>query len=201
MSDNQDQLTNGEPGGKRRMISEEDIESRSSPAKDLLASGVILAFSVFAMVLSARLKNPGSLQTHPGLLPFLTGFTLSLMGLGLGLSALRKGGAEALWRAKAGVLPGLLGNEEARRALLLIAIIALYVLVADLVTFDLRYPTGLFVLRFSSFELVSIVALILILRFFWRAPLWRCSAVSVVFIILLASIFRYGFHILLPGAD
>ncbi len=64
-----------------------------------------------------------------------------------------------------------------------------------------RYPTRLFVIWFSSYEAVSISILAVVLRIFWRALPWRCALVAVVFVIALASVFRYGFHILLPGAD
>ena len=180
---------------------EEEGESRSSPRKDLLAAAFIAALAVFAIVLAARLPNPGGPFTHPGLLPFLTGLTLLAMAAGLGFSAVRDGGAKALLQGRAAGASGFFGREDGRRTLLLIAIIALYVLLADLVTFDLRYPTQFFVVQFSSYEAISIAILTMVLRIFWRAPLWRCLLVSVVFVIALASVFRHGFHILLPGAD
>ena len=39
-----------------------------------------------------------------------------------------------------------------------------------------------------------------ILRIFWRASLARCGVVSLIVVVALASIFRHGFEILLPGA-
>ncbi len=188
-------------GGPTPIISEEEGETRSSPRKDLLAAGCIAALAVFAIVLATRLPNPGGPFTHPGLLPFLTGITLLAMAAGLGLSAVRDGGAKALFQRSADGAPGIFGHEDGRRTLLLVAIIGLYVLLTDLVTFDLRYPTQFFVVHFSSYEAISIAILTTVLRIFWRAPLWRCLLVSVVFVIALASVFRHGFHILLPGAD
>ncbi len=192
---------NSSGDGPTPIIGEEETETRSSPRKDLLAAAFIAVLAVFAMVLAARLPNPGGPFTHPGLLPFLTGLTLLAMAAGLGRSAVRDGGARALFEGRADGAPRFFRDEEGRRTLLLIAVIALYVLLADLVTFDLRYPTQFFVIQFSSYEAISIAILTAVLRIFWRAPLWRCLLVSVVFVIALASVFRYGFHILLPGAD
>ncbi len=191
----------GGGGGESPLISGEENLAATSPAKDLVAVAVIAALSVFAMVLAVRMPNPGGPFTHPGLLPFLTGLSLLAMVAGLGGSAVREGGAKSLFRRRWRGTWGLLGNDESRRTLLLVAIIGVYVLLADIVTFDIRYPTPLFVIWFSSYEAVSIPILALILRIFWRAPWWRCALVAGVFVIALAAVFRYGFHILLPGAD
>ena len=187
--------------GKAPRFGGEEHLARTSPGKDLVAVALIAALSVFAMVLAVRMPNPGGPFTHPGLLPFLTGLTLLAMVAGLGVSAVREGGAKSLFRRRGDGAPRLLGDEESRRTLLLVVIIGLYVLLTDIVTFDLRYPTPLFAIWFSSYEAVSIPILALILRIFWRAPRWRCALVAVVFVIALAAVFRYGFHILLPGAD
>ncbi len=191
----------GGGGGKAAAFGGEEDLAEISSGKDLVAVALIAALAVFAMVFALRMPNPGGPFTHPGLLPFLTGLTLLAMVAGLGVSAVRKGGARSLFRRRWRDAPRLLGQEESRRTLLLVVIIGLYVLLTDIVTFDIRYPTPLFVFWFSSYEAVSIPILALILRIFWRAPWWRCALVAVVFVIALAAVFRYGFHILLPGAD
>ncbi len=201
--DRDDNSGAGDGGGDGQSphISGEEHLAATSPEKDLVAVAVIAALSIFAMVLAVRMPNPGGPFTHPGLLPFLTGLSLLAMAAGLGLSAVREGGAKSLLRRRWRGVASLLGGEESRRTLLLVGIIGIYVLLADIVTFDLRYPTRLFVFWFSSYEAVSIPVLALILRIFWRAPWWRCALVAGVFVIALAAVFRYGFHILLPGAD
>ena len=199
--DEKSRAGDGDGDGKAPAFGGEEDLAMTSAAKDLVAVALIAALSVFAMVFAVRMPNPGGPFTHPGLLPFLTGLTLLAMVAGLGLSAVREGGAKSLLRRRWRGVPSLLGDEQSRRTLLLVGIIGIYVLLADIVTFDLRYPTRLFVIWFSSYEAVSIPILALILRIFWRAPWWRCALVAGVFVIALAAVFRYGFHILLPGAD
>ena len=152
------------------------------------------------MFLAIRLQVPDSLFTAPGLLPFLTGLTLLLMALGLGIKAVRQGGAAAIRQRPYQGMRTYIADEENHRALLLVGIIVVYVILIELLAFDLRLPTPVFVIRFSSYELVSIVALTLILKLFWRGTVPRCFLVSAVWVIALASVFRYGFHILLPGS-
>jgi hypothetical protein len=184
-----------------RILSEEQGGVRSTPRKDLIAALCIAAFSIFAMVLAVDLPNPGGTFTHPGLLPFLTGLTLLAMAVGLGISAVRAGGAKAL--LDGGDDEALLVDEreEGRRTLILVVIIGIYVYLADIVTFDLRLPTPLFVFQFSSYEAVSIPVLAVVLNIFWRKPPWRCLLVATVFVVALTAVFRHGFHILLPGSD
>ena len=80
------------------------------------------------------------------------------------------------------------------------AVLVGYVILAGQFSFNLRVPTPFFVFQFSSWEAVSMPILAAILRFFWRAPIWKCGLLSVGMIFLLAGIFRYAFHILLPAA-
>ena len=187
--------------GKAAFVGEDGDDDRSSPRKDLVSAGVIALLSVAAMVFALWLPNPGNFFSAPGLLPFLTGLSLFVMAAALAAGALRAGGRDIFPLFPGGGVRAYVRDGENRRTLLLIVIIVVYVAAADLVSFDLRYPTGFFVLRFSSYELVSIPALALILRIFWRASALRCTLVSLVAVIALASVFRYGFEILLPGAD
>jgi hypothetical protein len=95
----------------------------------------------------------------------------------------------------------ILKTEDSRRVLLLVGIVFVYIVLLDLITFDLRFPTPFYTFRFSTYEFVSIPAIALILRIFWRATVLRCSAVSFATVLFLATVFRDGFKILLPGAD
>ena len=174
-------------------------DKRSSPAKDLAASAVIAAFAVFVMILALRMPNPGTIFTAPGLLPFLTGLALLMMAAGLGYRSVRASGAKELLQGPGKSVRTYFADIENWRTLLVIGIIVLYVVLTQQIAFDLRFPTKFFVFSFSSYELISIITLTLVLRIFWRKTLVRCLLVSTVWIIALASVFRYGFHILLPG--
>ena len=138
-------------------------------------------------------KKPAWLAKH------LKGKRLLIMAGGLGLRSVRAGGAKSLQRGAGKLVRDYFADIENWRTLLLIGIIILYVIVTQQIAFDLRFPTKFFVFNFSSYELISIITLTLILRIFWRATLVRCLLVSTFWTIALASVFRYGFHILLPG--
>jgi hypothetical protein len=185
--------------GKGSSADKQGNDKRSTPGKDLAASAVIAAFAVFVMLLALRMPNPGTVFTAPGLLPFLTGLALLIMAVGLGIRSIRAGGVKGLLQRPRKGVRHYFADIENLRALLLIGIIIIYVIVTEQITFDLRFPTKFFVFNFSSYELISIIILTLILRIFWRATLVRCFLVSAFWTIALASVFRYGFHILLPG--
>lgn len=186
--------------GKGSSADQAGRDQRSTPAKDLAASAIIAAFSLFVMFIALRMPKPGTVFTAPGLLPFLTGLSLLIMAVGLGIRSIRAGGVRGLLKKPAKDVRHYFADVENLRALLLIGIIIIYVIVTEQITFDLRFPTGFFVFNFSSYELISIITLTLILRIFWCATLVRCFLVSAFWTIALASVFRYVFHILLPGA-
>lgn len=187
-------------GDKKKAVftGEENTGERSTPRKDLGSAIFLTVFSFAAMYYAWRLEVPDSIFTAPGLLPFLTGLSLLVMALGLGLKAVRQGAAEGFFDGAGNLVSDYFGDIENRRTLLLIGIILAWVIIVGQITFDLRFPTPIHVFRFSSYEAISIPMLTLILRLFWRASLGRCSAVSIVVIIALAAAFRDGFKILLP---
>jgi hypothetical protein len=184
---------------KAAFVGEEGGDTQATPESELFAACVLFVISVIAIYFAIGWEVPGSVLTAPGLFPIITGIGLLLMALGLGVMAVRRGArfqfdGPRRWVAAMGA------DDEIRRGGLLIVIIAVYVLAVDWFGFDLRMPTDFFVFRFSSYELFSIVALGAILRLFWRAPLRYCILVATIWSIALASVFRYGFHILLPGS-
>lgn len=179
-----------------RFVGEEGEDTRSTPRKDLIAAVVIGAVAILAIVLALRMPVQESIFSAPGLLPFVVGISLLAMSIGLGLRAIRRGAI-----SKSDTRPTfMLSSSETIAVPFLIGTIAIYIVALDLFTFDLRMPTPFFVFRFSSYELLSILMLLVLLKVFWRAALWKCLAVSVVWITFLAAIFRYGFQILLPGS-
>ncbi len=177
-----------------------DGDGRSPLSKDLIAAAAIAILSLVAMLLAVTLQAPGRLSTAPGLLPFVTALTLFMMAVGLGVQAMRDRSDTDRFQAMVKRVWQAIDTEETRRALLLMGIISVYVLLVDRISFDLRLPVGGFDFRFSSYEGISIVALTLILKYFWRGTLLRCGLIALVWMIALASVFRYGFHILLPGS-
>lgn len=177
---------------------EEGGEERSSPAKNLAASCVIALFGAIVMVFSVQLEVPDALATAPGILPFLVGATLLLMALGLAVKSIHAGALRGntyrpdprRWFA----------SPENGRTVLLMVVVFAYVVAVDSVWFEIDIPLGFGKLPFSSFELISTIALSVILKLFWRAALWRCGLVALLYTMALTNIFRFGFHILLPGA-
>ncbi len=184
--------------GHFKLAGEEELSGRATSGKDLGSACVVGALAIAAMVMSLRLEVPGSVSTAPGLLPFVTSLTLLLMAIVLGVKAVRAGGAREFASASRRAAETYLSSEEGRRCLLLIAIIVVYVLLVGIINFDLRQQTPLFTFRLSSFEVISIAVITLIMKLFWKAPLTRCFSVSLVTIEILAAIFRYGFGIIMP---
>lgn len=181
------------------LIGEEDVGEPVTAQQNLIAAIVIGAVAILAMILAVRLPVPGRIVAAPGLLPFIVGFSLLGMAAALGVLAVRNGGARNLSGGFDGV-GAWLHDEERRRTLLLLGIVIVYVLLVDFVPFEWRIPVGAFELRFSGYELFSILSLTLILRMFWRAPVVpHCVGISFGVVVALASVFRYGFRLLLPG--
>ncbi|UCH74875.1 MAG: tripartite tricarboxylate transporter TctB family protein [Rhodospirillales bacterium] len=179
-------------------VGEEEVGEPTTPAQNLIAAVVIGAIAVLAMVMALQLQIPKYFFSAPGFLPFVVGLCLFLMALGLGVSAVRAGGASDLrnWRR---MFDGYLRDIERRRTWLLLGIVIVYVVVVDLVSFEWRQRIGGFDFRFSGYELFSTLALVLILRIFWRKPIPHCLGVAFAMSMALAAVFRYGFRILLPG--
>jgi hypothetical protein len=188
-----------ESGDAAGFVGEEEVSEPVTAKQNLIAAIVIAAIAILAMILAVRLEIPGRLVAAPGLLPFVVGFSLLLMAVALGVLAVRDGGARNLFGGFGGAGEWL-RDEERRRTVLLLGIIVAYVVLVDMVPFEWRLPLGIFELRFSGYELFSIAALALILRIFWRRPIFpHCLGVSFAMAMALAAVFRYGFRLLLPG--
>ncbi len=180
-------------------VGEEEVDGRSTPGKNLGAAFVIAALSILAMVLSLRMPNPTTIYTAPGLLPFLTGLSLLVMAIALGVMAVKQGAAKGFFESSSRAWRAFFRNEENLRTLFLIGVVFIYVLLVDLIAFDAEIPLGPVTFRFSSYELVSVIVLSSVLRLFWRGALPKCFGISFCVIVALTSAFRYGFKILLPG--
>jgi hypothetical protein len=178
---------------QNRVLSEDANAGLATPVMDLTAAVIVAAIAIFIAVESLLLPVPGgSVSTAPGLLPFLTAASLVIMALLLGYSALqrRRTTPRALDRFE---IPA-----DAARSLALGGIVALYVLALQVVPFELSFNVGGLHFYIGAFEPVSVVVLTGLLRFYWRAPLWACLAVIVVWIAFLSIMFRMLFQTPLP---
>ena len=149
------------------------------------------------------MPNPEkNIFTAPGFMPILTGLSLLAMTVGLAVSARKKGAWESMDFSPGEWLRGYIGDYENQWALILMGVVVVYVFLVDWVTFDVTIPLGIAGWRFgfSSFEVVTIPMLAIILRIFWPKPFLRCLIVSFVSTMVLAAAFRYGFRIPLPGS-
>lgn len=177
---------------KHSFAGEDENAGFASPRQDLLASAVLILLSIWIMIESVRLETPGSWSTAPGLLPFLTAATLCLMALGLAWLAIKRQRAgDTGAGAQEETVPG--------RVLLLIALVGAYILSLQFVSFDYAATVAGYRVSYGSFEVLTIVALTVILTIFWQPRLWPCLVVSALWVTALAAVFRYVFVLPLPG--
>ncbi|MDA4844452.1 tripartite tricarboxylate transporter TctB family protein [Hoeflea poritis] len=178
---------------QHKFAGEDEHAGFATPVQDLIAAAFLIALSLWIMVESVRLTNPGSLSTTPGLLPFLTAGSLCVMALILGTMALRRRAAGAT-AAEDDEKP-----EHVRTAMLA-AFIGAYLLALQYLNFEYSATIAGMELGYGGFEVITIVFLTVILAIFWTGVLWKCLLVSAVWITLLAAAFRYVFAIPLPGS-
>jgi len=184
---------------KVKFVGEEDNDENTPLEMDLAAAIIIGLFSLIGLYLALQLEVPDTIFTAPGLFPIFTATGLLLMSMGLAVKALRNGANTGL-SIPFRLLYRFFNDHENLRCAQLIIIVAAYILAVDWFGFDIRIPTGFIVLRFSSYELFSIVALTWIFRLFWKVDWVYCFAVAAAWSLLLATVFRFGFRILLPGS-
>ena len=178
---------------EKRVLSEDANAGLATPIMDLTAAVVIAAIAIFLAVESLRLPVPGGvIFTAPGLLPFLTAASLLVMALLLGASALQRR------RTMPRALDRFEIPADAMRSLTLGGIVVLYVLALQVVPFEASFNIGSLHFYIGAFEPVSIVFLTGLLRIYWRAPLWACLAVTVVWVAFLSVVFRMLFQTPLP---
>lgn len=192
-------LDDDQPSSKAmEFTGEESLDSQITPAQDLGSACVIGALAVFIMLLSVKLDSPGNVYTAPGLLPFIISFSLLCMAVLLGFRSLQAGGASSFNKAFKLTVKSYFNDDQERRSILLIVIVVAYVVLVDVISFDFRLPTPLFVFQLSGYEVISILVTTLVLKLFWKKSLIRCFIISLLTIEVLANIFRYGFGILMP---
>ena len=165
----------------------------ASPIQDLVAAAVLAVLSLWIMIESVRLANPGTLATAPGLLPFLTAASLCAMAASLAAMAIR--------RQRKGLAAIPVDEEpDHPRTVLLVCLIGAYLVSLQLISFEYVWTVSGMRLGYGAFEVLSILTLTTILVIFWCRPLWMCLTVSTIWVTALAAVFRYVFIIPLPGA-
>ncbi len=177
---------------KAHFVGEDENAGYATPRQDLIASAILIVLSLWVMVESVSLANPGTLATAPGLLPFIV--AASLVGMALALAAL------AVQRIRSGEKPVTTDNpDELRRAGMLSAIVVIYLIGLEKITFDYTTLVAGFRLGYGVFEILTTIMLTLVLWLFWKQRVLPCLVVAAVWSTLLAGAFRYVFVIPLPG--
>ncbi len=178
---------------RQHFSGEDENAGFASPGQDLFAAAVLALLSLWVMIESLRLDNPGSLATAPGLLPFLTAASLCAMTANLASMAMRR------HRNRIATVP-FDEKPDHLRTVGLVCLIGAYLLCVQVISFEYAFQLGGIRLGYGAFEVLTIIALTIILSVFWRQALWACLAVSIVWVTLLAGVFRYVFTIPLPGS-
>ncbi|MEX3009712.1 tripartite tricarboxylate transporter TctB family protein [Hoeflea sp. TYP-13] len=179
---------------ENKFSGEDENAGFATPIQDMIAAAFLVALSLWVMIESVQLSNPGTLSTTPGLLPFLTAGSLCVMALILGYMAIR--------RRATGDSAGADEKEkpEHLRTILLAGFIGAYLLCLQFLKFEYSAVLAGMELSYGAFEVLTILFLTFILAVFWGKAIWMCLTVSVVWITLLAGAFRYVFVIPLPGS-
>ncbi|RMF39532.1 MAG: hypothetical protein D6754_05205 [Alphaproteobacteria bacterium] len=166
----------------------------ASPVLDLVAAGFLIVLSVTVMIASLALPMPGGIRTAPGLLPFLTAASLLAMALFLGATALRR------HRAGETPAPGAARDRsESVRTVVLVVMIGVYIGALQVLAFQLPLTIGGVYFNLTAFEPATIIALSVIIQFFWRGPLWITTGISLGWTLFLSVVFQKVFVIPLPG--
>ncbi|WP_419913203.1 tripartite tricarboxylate transporter TctB family protein [Hoeflea sp.] len=177
---------------QHKFAGEDEHAGFATPVQDMIAAAFLIVLSLWIMIESVRMTNPGSLSTTPGLLPFMTAGSLCVMALILGAMAIR--------RRAAGATAAEDERPEHVRTAMLAAFIGAYLLALQFLNFEYTTMVGGMELAYGGFEVITIVFLTIILTVFWTTAIWKCLLVSAVWITLLAAAFRYVFVIPLPGS-
>jgi len=186
----------GQGAGPVRLHDEEETAGEATPLKDFVGANLVAVFAITVIAASLRLDVPDTRFTAPGLLPFVTGFALLGMSLVLAVRAVCAGALRHLGAGLAAAAGKFFNSTEERRAWLLAGLVLAYVVLIAQLSIELPLPLVAYAL--STYEIISVLVITLILRLFWRARLWRCFLVALSGVEVLALAFRFGFNMLMP---
>ena len=168
----------------------------ASPTLDLIASVFLVLLSFVVMFAAWSLPVPGDLLTAPGLLPFITAFSLLLMALVLAATAIKRINQSASSPVEQASADGV----STTKALLLAGLVGIYILSLQQLAFQQDFSIGGTFFSVSAFEPVTIIALATIIHLYWRGRLWITTSVSVLWTLLLSLVFQKLFNLPLPGS-
>lgn len=178
---------------KTPFAGEDENAGFASPKQDIVAAVFLSALSLWIIVEALNLKMPGSVSTHPGLLPIITATSMMAMAGALGYLA---------WRRRDLAQADIEDDEHASfaRTAALFGFIGLYVLALDVVPFNYRFELFAVQLQIGAFEVDTTICLTLLLAYFWRSGFLPALGVAAFWTVSLASVFRYVFNVPLPGS-
>lgn len=181
---------------KTDFAGEEEGAGYAAPGVDLIAAILLIALSGWYVWEALGFRSPSGWRTGPGLVPAAAGISLMLMAVGLGFTALRRWG-----QVQAPVDPDLDEDSisDPARTGLLIAVIFIYLIAMDAITFGLQGYLGSLYIVVGAFEIATVLCLSVLMKLYWNGPLWIITTVSLVWTTALSLIFRNVFLISLPG--
>lgn len=161
-------------------------KQRQSAGKDIVSAAFVMGMGIAVSVWALFLPRPSGWSSAPGLVPLLFAGSMTLMGLGLLTSALRRNGIAYLRKAWADFSAiGLFQEAQTKRTLWIVVLSAIYTLVLSG-----RVP----------FEIAGTLFLLSTLTVFWRKGGWlKILLISVCVPITFSLMFRLLFAILVPG--
>ena len=161
-------------------------KQRQSAGKDIISAAFVMGMGIAVSVWALFLPRPSGWSSAPGLVPLLFAGSMTLMGLGLLTSALRRKGVAYLrkaWTDFSAV--GLFQATQTKRTLWIVVLSAIYTLVLSG-----RVP----------FEIAGTLFLLSTLTVFWRKGGWlKILLISVCVPLTFGLMFRLLFAILVPG--
>ena len=161
-------------------------KQRQMAGKDIISAAFVMGLGIAVSVWALSLPRPSGWSSAPGLVPLLFAGSMTLMGLGLLTSALRRNGIAYLRQAWADFSAvSLFRDTQTKRTLWIVVLSAIYTLVLSG-----RVP----------FEIAGTLFLLSSLTVFWRKGGWlKILLISVCVPLTFGLMFRLLFAILVPG--
>ena len=154
--------------------------------KDFVSAVIIITVGIAVSFYAFNLPRPSGWSSAPGLVPLLFAGTMTVMGIGLLVSAVRKKGIAYLQTALTSFSArGFFQDTQTKRSIWIIFLSAVYTIVLTG-----RVP----------FEIAGTIFLVCTLSIFWRKGGWlKIILISILTPLFFTVSFRFFFAMLLPG--